>query len=88
MQWTIRLARRADKEFDKLSSEWQDRIETAIDQMKDNPFHGDVIALRGKQWKGRYRRIVGRYRLIFIPYHQQRIVEIVTIRLRTEKTYR
>ena len=29
-----------------------------------------------------------RYRLIFIPYHEQKLVEISAILLRSEKTYR
>jgi len=56
--------------------------------MREDPFRGDVEPLKGKKWKGQYRRVVSRYRLIFIPFHQERIVEIVAILLRTEKTYR
>ena len=37
--------------------------------MGEDPFQGDVRPLRGRQWQGRYRKRVGRYRIIFIPYH-------------------
>lgn len=56
--------------------------------MEEEPFRGNVKPLKGKKWKGRYRRVVGRYRLIFIPFHQEQRVEISAILLRTEKTYR
>ena len=56
--------------------------------MQNDPFQGDVQPLKGKQWQGRYRKRVGRYRVIFIPYHRERIVEISAILRRDEKTYR
>jgi mRNA-degrading endonuclease RelE of RelBE toxin-antitoxin system len=63
-------------------------IGRAIDRMRQDPFQENVQPLKGKRWQGRYRKRVGRYRLIFIPFHQQRIVEISAILLRTEGTYR
>lgn len=54
--------------------------------MADDPFRGDVKALRGR-WKGRYRKRAGRYRIIFIPLHRERIIEVSAILLRTERTY-
>lgn len=47
--------------------------ETHLREMREDPFRGDVKPLKGKQWKGRYRK---------------RIVEISPILLRTEKAYR
>jgi hypothetical protein len=63
-------------------------IGRAIDRMRQDPFQGNVRALQGRRWQGRYRKRVGRYCLIFIPFHQQRIVEISAILLRDEGTYR
>jgi mRNA-degrading endonuclease RelE of RelBE toxin-antitoxin system len=56
--------------------------------MQVNPFRGDVKPLKGKDWKGRYRKRIGRYRIIFVPIPALRVVEISQILLRTEKTYR
>jgi mRNA-degrading endonuclease RelE of RelBE toxin-antitoxin system len=56
--------------------------------MRLDPFLGDVKPLKGKKWKGRYRKRVGFYRLIFMPLHAFRIVEISQILRRSEKTYR
>jgi mRNA-degrading endonuclease RelE of RelBE toxin-antitoxin system len=56
--------------------------------MRQDPFQGNVRPLKGRRWQERYRKRVGRYRLIFIPFHQQNIVEISAILLRDEGTYR
>jgi mRNA-degrading endonuclease RelE of RelBE toxin-antitoxin system len=63
-------------------------IARAIDRMEVDPFQGDVEPLKGKKWSGRYRKRVGRYRLIFVPFLQEQRVEISVILLRSEKTYR
>jgi hypothetical protein len=56
--------------------------------MEADPFRGNVRALEGKRWRGRYRKVAGRYRIIFTPFHSVRIVEVSAITLRSEKTYR
>jgi mRNA-degrading endonuclease RelE of RelBE toxin-antitoxin system len=88
MAWEIRLSPEADKQLSRLPRDRQETIAKAIERMRENPFQGDVEPLKGKKWKGRYRKVAGRYRLIFIPFHQQQIVEISQILFRSEKTYR
>lgn len=88
MNWTVRLSKEAAKQLEKLPFDRQDLIRKRLREMREDPFRGDVKALKGKKWKGRYRKVVGRYRLIFIPHHQENLIEISSIRLRTEKTYR
>jgi mRNA-degrading endonuclease RelE of RelBE toxin-antitoxin system len=56
--------------------------------MEQDPFLGDVQPLKGRKWKGFYRKRAGRYRIIFFPNHQDRIIEVSAIVPRTEKTYR
>jgi mRNA-degrading endonuclease RelE of RelBE toxin-antitoxin system len=88
MPWSIRLSPPVAKQLSVLPRDHQVTIGKAIDRMQNDPFQGDVQPLKGKKWQGRYRKRVGRYRLIFIPYHQERIVEISAILLRDEQTYR
>jgi len=88
MAWTVRLSLEAEKQLDRLPRKQQEMIGRAIDRMENDPFQGDVEPLKGKKWKGRYRKVVGRYRLIFIPIHREQVVEISQVLLRTEKTYR
>jgi len=56
--------------------------------MAEDPFRGDVVPLKGTKWQGRYRKRVGRYRIIFIVHQNERIVDVTAILVRDEKTYR
>jgi mRNA-degrading endonuclease RelE of RelBE toxin-antitoxin system len=86
--WTIRLSPEAAKQLTALPRDHQVTIGRAIDRMRQDPFQGNVQPLKGRRWQGRYRKRVGRYRLIFIPFYQHHMVEISAILLRDEKTYR
>ena len=74
MIWTVQLTRTAVKQLRKLPLDTQQRIRKAIETLEKDPFAGDSKALKGAGWKGRYRKRVGRYRLIFIlrPVAQMR----------------
>jgi len=88
MAWTIHLSAEASRQLSKLPREHQAILGHAIDRMMTDPFQGDVRPLKGLGWQGRYRKRVGRYRLIFTPIHHEQKVEISAILLRTEHTYR
>lgn len=88
MKWTCNLSHDAEKQLAHLPRNIQKRIARAIDELEDDPFRGDVLPLKGKEWKGWYRKRAGRYRIIFSPYANEQIVEISTIVARDEKTYR
>jgi len=88
MIWTVRLAKAAAGQLSELPLDHQELVRMHLREMAHDPFRGDVKPLKGKQWKGRYRKRVGRYRVIFIPFHAERAVEVSAILLRSEKTYR
>ena len=88
MNWTVRLAREAARQLERLPPDRQDFIRGHLRAMASDPFLGDVKPLKGKRWKGRFRKRIGRYRIILIPFHQQRVVEVSAILLRSEGTYR
>ena len=88
MSWTVHLSPEAYKQLCGVPRDHHGTIVGAIDRMRKDPFQGNVQPLKGKRWEGRYRKVVGRYRLIFIPLHAEQIIEISQILLRTEKTYR
>ena len=54
-----------EKDLKRLPRDRQARIKHAIDEMEENPFVGDVKALKGPEWKGRYRKRVEPHRIIF-----------------------
>jgi mRNA-degrading endonuclease RelE of RelBE toxin-antitoxin system len=88
MNWHAELSDEAEQQLKRLPRRIQGQIERAIDALEVDPFQGDVIPLRGRQWRGRYRKRAGRYRIIFTPHHDTRLVEISAILLRDESTYR
>jgi len=88
VNWAVELSALAEKDLKRISRDRKLRIEHAIDEMQEDPFAGDVKSLKGPEWKGRYRKRVGRYRIIFTVDHRTRVVAISAILIRSEKTYR
>ena len=88
MTWIVRLSRDAERQLRRLPPDQQSLIRQRLREMQDDPFRGDVIPLRGRQWQGRYRKRAGRYRIFFVPHHDIHIVEVSAILLRDEQTYR
>jgi mRNA-degrading endonuclease RelE of RelBE toxin-antitoxin system len=88
MSWAVELSASAIKEFKKLPRDRQAQIERAIDEMESDPMAGDVIPLKGIEWKGYYRKRVGTYRIIFTLNRKAMAVAISAILIRSEKSYR
>ena len=88
MTWTVEVSPGAEKDLRRLPRDRRDRLERAIDEMEQGPFAGDVVALKGPEWKGRFRKRVGPYRIIFTVDHAAKVATISAILLRSEKTYR
>ncbi len=88
MTWDVRLSKTAARQLSKVPRSYQDLLLERLDEMAEDPFRGDVKPLKGIEWQGRYRKRVGRWRIIFIPYQSERLVEISAILMRSEKTYR
>jgi mRNA interferase RelE/StbE len=87
MSWDSELSRSAERQLARLPQRFQERIARAIDELEADPFQGDVRPLRGSH-QGRYRKRVGRYRIIFRLRHDERIIEISAILSRDDQTYR
>ena len=88
MNWAVELSVTAIKELKKLPRDRQTRIVKAIDQMEHDPLAGDVKPLQGPDWKGRYRKRVGSYRIVFALDRKAMTVAISAILVRSEKTYK
>ena len=88
MTWTVRLSKSAAKQLSKAPRDQRDLLFERLDEMAQDPFRGDVKPLKGAEWLGRYRKRVGRWRIIFIADQKERLVEVSAILMRSEKTYR
>lgn len=87
MSWSVELAKEAERQVKKLPADREATIIAHLGEMRIDPFRGDVKSLKGK-WKGRYRKRVGRYRIIFKVDTKARIVQVSAILARTEATYK
>lgn len=88
MTWSAELSHTAERQLARFPTKAQQQIARAIDGLEIDPFRGDVISLKGKHWSGRYRKRVGRYRIIFTLHHDTHTIEISAILRRDEHTYR
>jgi mRNA-degrading endonuclease RelE of RelBE toxin-antitoxin system len=88
MNWAVELSASAVKALKKLPRDRQAQVERAIDEMEADPLAGDVKPLKGPEWKDRFRKRVGAYRIIFTLDHRASTIAISAILIRSEKTYR
>ncbi|HVY59360.1 MAG TPA: type II toxin-antitoxin system RelE/ParE family toxin [Xanthobacteraceae bacterium] len=64
MNWDFLLARAAERSLRSMPQQDQARVNAALNAMKQDPFDGDVAALKG-EYHGLFRRRVGAWRIIF-----------------------
>jgi mRNA-degrading endonuclease RelE of RelBE toxin-antitoxin system len=88
MSWNVSLAREAAKQLKAIPPDRRERILDDLRAMSEDPFRGLVKPLKGKEFKGRYRKVSGRYRIIFKPDRASQTVEVLLILLRNERTYK
>ncbi|MGD0008382.1 MAG: type II toxin-antitoxin system RelE/ParE family toxin [Terriglobia bacterium] len=90
MNWVVRIADDAQLFVQNLPDKTRRQVSGSISQASLSKTHsgGDVKPLRGKEWKGYYRKRAGDYRIIFSVYHDRRLVDVSWVLRRSEKTYR
>lgn len=88
MSWVCEFTKDAEEDLRKLPKPIQKRVVRVLTEMEGDPFRGDVKPLHGEAWKAAFRRRIGDYRLLFVVNHESRIVSVLRILPRSEKTYR
>src|ERR1700730_11987417 len=86
VNWDFRLSKAAERALRSLQTRDRPRINAALNEMKSDPFAGDVTALKG-QYQGLFRRRVGSWRLIFELDTRRRLVMVHDILRRSSSTY-
>jgi mRNA interferase RelE/StbE len=76
MKWRIVLARSAEKELAKLSSEIQLRIGRAIRALEHDPVPASAKRLKGRE---EFRLRVGDYRILYVLDHEHHLLTICAI---------
>lgn len=77
MLWDYRLAKQAFKNLKKFPKKEQEKVYVVLEEMKGNPFLGDIRLMQGGE--NLYRRRVGNYRIYFRPLKLQHILDIPLI---------
>jgi len=85
MNWTIHVAKPAQKTLAKAPAKSQRLLRAAILEMQQNPFSGDILRLISE--RSTWRRRVGSYRIFFDVYHEKQHIDVVAIERRTSSTY-
>lgn len=88
MTWRINVHRDAAKQLERIPPDRRERIMADIRELSVDPFRGLVKPLKGKVFKGLYRKVSGRYRIIFEPLFGSHTVNVLSVLLRNEDTYR
>ena len=81
------FSRRAEKAFLSLPDKEAQRVKEAIRKLTENPWTHGTIKLESAP-VARYRYRIGDYRLLFDIDDEAKIIEILDIRKRDERTYR
>ena len=88
MTWLVNVHHEAAKQLKAIPPDRRQRILAGINDLAEDPFRGLVKPLKGEEHKGRYRKVSGRYRIIFRPIHASHTVEVLLVLLRNEDTYK
>jgi mRNA-degrading endonuclease RelE of RelBE toxin-antitoxin system len=90
MRFRVEFSREAQKQLPRFPRDVRERMEHAIDELEeqDDSQWSNVKALQGPEWKGRLRKKVGPYRIIFRKFPDRGVVEISAILIKSKDTYR
>lgn len=85
MTWQLRIASQARKALEEFPLRDQGYLAAALEEMRNNPFGGDLIRLKNQA--ATFRRRVGNYRILFDAYPEACALHVVAIRRRISTTY-
>lgn len=84
MLWQVDVAENAKKYLTRIPKKDSLRIKTALNEMVQNPYTGDITKLKGDLV---WRRRIGSYRIFFEIYESNRSVRVYGIERRGSNTY-
>lgn len=85
MNWIIKIANTARKNFKRFPIKDKQRIESVLHELIFNPYSGDIEKMEDKD--NSWRRRVGSYRIFYDIDKENEIINITHIKRRTSSTY-
>ena len=86
MTWELVVTKSAQKDLQKLPPKDRERVKAALVTMREDPFSGDIVRLKGQE-DNAWRRRVGEYRIFYFLFIGERLIVVTAIRRRTSTTY-
>lgn len=86
MQWTVNVAKPAQRALSRVQAPDHERILATLVSMQAASFGGDLKHLTNDA-RARYRRRVGSWRIFFDADPHERIIWVKAIERRTSTTY-
>ena len=86
MNFEIIFSPKSYRQIKKMRIDVKKRINVAILEIKDNPFHKGTVKI--ESYNNIRRKRVGKYRILYMIESEKEEVLIVKIELRSETTYR
>ena len=83
MNWQLLVTKSAKKELARLPDRDQIRIERVLDEIRSDPFRGDIKRLGAPSW----RRRSGSYRIFYDLLVERHLIVVTAIKRRTSTTY-
>ena len=85
--YKVFYSHRAAKSFKKIPKQYQIRIKAKIQELSKNPHLSGTIKLVDYP-AAKFRHRIGNYRILFDVEEASKILEILDLRKRDERTYR
>ncbi len=89
MSFLVLVSREFEREFRKLAEGFKNRIRELFRALASNPVPWkkfDVAKIKGREHT--YRVRIGRYRIIYEIDKKKKIVRVLKLKLRDERTYK
>ncbi len=83
--WELRVKESVYKTLSKFPGRDNARLTDIIERLADDPHHGDIEKMKGKEET--WRRRVGAYRIFYEIIPGRRIIFIFRVERRASKTY-
>ena len=84
-KWDLVITKPAEKSLSKFPAKDRAKIQSALVEMRENPFAGDIARL--KTQPSAWRRRVGSYRILYDILPDRLLIVVVGIVRRTSTTY-
>lgn len=85
MSWQLYIANQARKSLLRLPKDSADRLLSALDEIGEDPYIGDIKKVKGEV--DTWRRRVGRYRITYEVLVGDKTIKVTTIEMKSDNTY-